>query len=85
MSLVVRTQSLTDPIAQDPAFTLLGRADWFALGMFLCLLVTARDRGSRSVRCSAPGAIRGSWRPSRLRSPSGARWSRCTWRKPGTS
>lgn len=55
LSLVVRTASLTDPIAEDPAFTLLGRADWFALGMFLGLLVTARDRGISLGALLGPG------------------------------
>lgn len=54
-SLVVRTLSLTDSIAEDPAFTLLGRADWFALGMFLAVLVTARDRGISPWALLAPG------------------------------
>lgn len=54
-SLVVRSLSLTDSIAEDPAFTLLGRADWFALGMFLGLLVTARDRGISLGALLGPG------------------------------
>ncbi len=37
----VRALSLTDPIAGDPAFTLFGRADWFAIGMILAALVVA--------------------------------------------
>jgi peptidoglycan/LPS O-acetylase OafA/YrhL len=41
----VRTLSVTDPIAQEPAFTLFGRADWFAIGMILTVLVLANARG----------------------------------------
>jgi len=40
----VRTWSLTDPIAREPAFTLFGRADWFAIGMILAALVIAHQR-----------------------------------------
>ncbi len=45
LSWVVRTTSATDPIAREPVFTLLGRADWFAIGMILAVLVVARERG----------------------------------------
>ena len=44
-ALVVRALSLTDPIATDPAFSLFGRADWFAIGMILTVLVLGRSRG----------------------------------------
>ena len=44
-SWVVRITSATDPIAREPAFTLFGRADWFAIGMILAVLVIARERG----------------------------------------
>lgn len=42
---VVRTLSLTGSVAQEPAFTLLGRADWFALGMILAAITLANARG----------------------------------------
>lgn len=42
---MVRTTSATDPIAPDPVVTLLGRADWFAIGMILAVIVVARERG----------------------------------------
>jgi peptidoglycan/LPS O-acetylase OafA/YrhL len=54
-SLAVRTWSLTDPIAETPAFTLFGRADWFALGMFIGLLAIARNRGISPGVLLAPG------------------------------
>jgi peptidoglycan/LPS O-acetylase OafA/YrhL len=54
-SLVVRAFSLTDSFAEDPAFTLLGRADWFALGMFLAVLVAARERGISLGALLEPG------------------------------
>jgi peptidoglycan/LPS O-acetylase OafA/YrhL len=44
-ALVVRAFSLTDPIASDPAFSIFGRADWFAVGMILTAVVIARSDG----------------------------------------
>ncbi|MDQ3758381.1 MAG: acyltransferase family protein, partial [Actinomycetota bacterium] len=55
LALVVRTFSLTDPIANDPAFSLFGRADWFAIGMLLTVLVIARSRGIAPGYLSLPG------------------------------
>ena len=52
---VVRTTSATDPIASEPVFTLLGRADWFAIGMILAVLVVARARGLGPRLLSLPG------------------------------
>jgi len=46
-SWVVRTTSATDAFAPDPVFTVFGRADWFAIGMLLTVLTTARSRGIR--------------------------------------
>ena len=54
-ALVVRTWSLTDPIAPDPVFSLLGRADWFAIGMLLSVLVIANARGLAPRMLLAPG------------------------------
>ena len=44
LSWAVRTTSLTDPVAPDPVFTLLGRADWFAIGMILAALAIGHSR-----------------------------------------
>ena len=55
-ALVVRALSLTDPIASDPAYSLLGRADWFAAGMLLSVLVIARRRGLGPSAFTLPGA-----------------------------
>jgi len=55
VALLVRTFSLTDPIASDPTFSLFGRADWFAIGMILTVLVLARSRGTAPAALSAPG------------------------------
>ena len=44
-ALLVRAFSLTDPISNSPESNLFGRADWFALGMLLTVLVAARARG----------------------------------------
>jgi peptidoglycan/LPS O-acetylase OafA/YrhL len=56
LAVVVRALSLTDPIARDPEFSLLGRADWFALGMLLTALVVARSRGLAPAALSLPGS-----------------------------
>ena len=55
-ALVVRAFSLTDPIANDPTFSVFGRADWFALGMLLTVVVVARSHGIGPTRVSALGA-----------------------------
>jgi peptidoglycan/LPS O-acetylase OafA/YrhL len=51
----VRTASLTDSFAEDPAFTLFGRADWFAIGMILAALMLAYARGLAPGWALAPG------------------------------
>ena len=51
----VRTLSLTDSIAQEPAFTLFGRADWFAIGMILTVLILAKARGLAPKVLLLPG------------------------------
>lgn len=40
-------------------FTLLGRADWFAIGMILAVHVVARDRGltPRLLKLGEPGRM----------------------------
>jgi peptidoglycan/LPS O-acetylase OafA/YrhL len=55
LAVVVRALSLTDPIAHAPEFNLLGRADWFAVGMLLTALVIARSRGLARASLSIPG------------------------------
>lgn len=55
LSWVVRTTSVTDPIAKEPYFTLLGRADWFAIGMMLAVLVAAQARGMAPRLLLLPG------------------------------
>lgn len=55
LAWVVRTTSLTDPIAPGTAFTLLGRADWFALGMILAALTIAQARGIAPRAALLPG------------------------------
>lgn len=55
LSWVVRTTSVTDPIAKEPYFTLLGRADWFAAGMMLAVLVAAQARGLAPKMFLLPG------------------------------
>ncbi|MDQ3730208.1 MAG: acyltransferase [Actinomycetota bacterium] len=54
-ALVVRSFSLTDPIASDPTFSLFGRADWFAAGMILTVLVLGSSRGQVPAAVSLPG------------------------------
>lgn len=54
-AFAVRSLSLTDPIASDPAYGLFGRADWFAAGMLLAVLVLARSRGLLPPFASLPG------------------------------
>jgi peptidoglycan/LPS O-acetylase OafA/YrhL len=55
LAWVVRSLSLTDPFAEDPVFTLFGRADWFAIGMILSALVLAKSRGVAPRLTLAPG------------------------------
>jgi peptidoglycan/LPS O-acetylase OafA/YrhL len=54
-AFVVRAFSLTDPIATDPAFSIFGRADWFAVGMLLTVLVIARSQGIAPAPALAVG------------------------------
>lgn len=56
-AFAVRTLSLTDPIASDPAYSVFGRADWFAVGMILTVLVIARSQGIAPVRALAVGRL----------------------------
>lgn len=55
LAWVVRTTSVTDPIAQEPVFTVFGRADWFAIGMILSALVIAQHRGLAPRWLLVPG------------------------------
>lgn len=55
LSWAVRASSATDPIAPDPVFTLLGRADWFAIGMILAALAIGHSRGLLPRWASLPG------------------------------
>lgn len=55
VAIVVRAFGLTDPIAHGPEFNLLGRADWFAAGMLLTVLLIARSRGVAPAVPSIPG------------------------------
>lgn len=55
LAWVVRTTSVTDPIAKEPYFILLGRADWFAIGMMLAVLTVAQARGYAPRILLAPG------------------------------
>lgn len=59
LSWVVRTTSATDPIAPDPVFTLLGRADWFAIGMILAALAIGHSRGLIPRWALLPGRFPG--------------------------
>ena len=54
-SLGVRLTSATDWFAPDPVFTVLGRADWFAIGMILMVVVIAAERGRHWRVISIPG------------------------------
>jgi peptidoglycan/LPS O-acetylase OafA/YrhL len=55
LAVVVRALTLTGPVATGPEFNLLGRADWFAAGMLLTVLVIARSRASAPAAVSLPG------------------------------
>jgi peptidoglycan/LPS O-acetylase OafA/YrhL len=59
LSWAVRTTSVTDPIAPDPVFTLLGRADWFAIGMILAALAIGHSRGLLPRWALLPGRFPG--------------------------
>jgi peptidoglycan/LPS O-acetylase OafA/YrhL len=54
-ALIVRAFSLTDPIANDPAFSIFGRADWFAAGMILAAIHLGRAEGSARPAAQALG------------------------------
>lgn len=55
LSALVRLTSVTDPFAPDPVFTVLGRADWFAAGMLLGVVVVAVERGMGGRRLTLLG------------------------------
>lgn len=55
LAWAVRTLSLTDPFAPEAGFVLFGRADWFAIGMLLTVLVVARSRGAVPSVLLLPG------------------------------
>jgi peptidoglycan/LPS O-acetylase OafA/YrhL len=59
LSWLVRTTSATDPIAPDPVFTLLGRADWFAIGMIVAALAIGHSRGLLPRWALLPGRLPG--------------------------
>ena len=59
LSWVVRMTDLTRVFAPDPVFTVLGRADWFAVGMIFMVAVVAADYGRRSRLASLPGRYPG--------------------------
>ena len=59
LSWLVRTTSVTDPIAPDPVFTLLGRADWFAIGMIVAALAIGHSRGLLPRWALLPGRYPG--------------------------
>ncbi len=56
LAVAVRALSLTGSIASDPEFNLLGRADWFAVGMLLTVLVLAKAHGLKASALSLPGS-----------------------------
>ena len=58
-ALIVRALSLTDPIANDPAFSIFGRADWFAAGMILAAILLARAQNPDAPQESALGRYPG--------------------------
>lgn len=55
LAFAVRATSATDPIAHSPSFTLFGRADWFAAGMLVAVLVAAQARGLAPRLALLPG------------------------------
>ncbi len=52
---LVRLTSVTDPVFEQPVYSVLGRADWFAAGMLLAVVVVARDRGMVGSRLTGIG------------------------------
>jgi peptidoglycan/LPS O-acetylase OafA/YrhL len=54
-ALAVRGLSLTGPLTERPVYNVFGRADWFAIGMLLAVVVAARDRGLGSRVLTLPG------------------------------
>lgn len=54
-ALLVRQLSLTGPLTERPVYNVFGRADWFAIGMLLAVIVAARDRGLGSRILTLPG------------------------------
>ena len=44
LAWLVRTTEVTEPIAKQPYYILPGRADWFAIGMLLAVLIAAHAR-----------------------------------------
>ena len=55
LAWAARTFPVTDGLAEAPVFTLLGRADWFALGMILALAVIAAHREIAPRAALLPG------------------------------
>lgn len=55
LAWAVRHTSVTESFAQEPVFTLLGRADWFAIGMILAALTIAHSRGLAPRLALLPG------------------------------
>ncbi|MTD44515.1 acyltransferase family protein [Conexibacter sp. W3-3-2] len=54
-ALLVRELSLTGPLTEEPVFNVFGRADWFAIGMLLAIVVAARQRGLAGPLLDLPG------------------------------
>jgi peptidoglycan/LPS O-acetylase OafA/YrhL len=59
LSWVVRTTDVTAAFAPDPVFTVLGRADWFAIGMILMVVIVAAQYRGRWRVASLPGSYPG--------------------------
>lgn len=55
LSLLVRATNLTEPVSPDPVFTLLGRADWFAVGMILAAALIGHQRELLPRWVASPG------------------------------
>ena len=55
LSFVVRATDATNAISPDPVFTVIGRADWFAIGMILAAVVIGHHRGLVPRWVTAPG------------------------------
>lgn len=54
-SFAVRELSLTGPLTEQPVYNVFGRADWFAIGMLLAVIVAARARGLAAPILTFPG------------------------------